>query len=117
MADPFRVPTRSLGLKLLLVCALAGLMSITAIFVGLVLWDRTEQANKATREISQTVGGQPAVMGPVLAVPYSAPSPDPKQPAIPGYYVVYPETGVAKAKLSVREKSRSIYVVPVFTSV
>ena len=66
------------GLKLLLVCALAALMSIPAIFVGIVLWDRMSQADKATNEISQTVGGQQTLLGPVLAIPYSAPSPDPE---------------------------------------
>jgi inner membrane protein len=116
MAETFRVPSRSLGLKLLLVCALAALMSIPAIFVGVVLWDRMNQADKATNEISQTVGGQQTLLGPVLSVPYSVPSPDPKQPATPGYYVIYPDAGAAKAQLNVKTKSRSIYVVPVFDS-
>jgi inner membrane protein len=116
MAETFRVPTRSLGLKLLLVCALAALMSIPAIFVGIVFWDRMSQSDKATNEISQTVGGQQTLLGPVLAVAYTVPSPDPKEPSYNGYYVVYPETGAATAKLDVKPKSRSIYVVPVFDS-
>lgn len=116
MAETFRVPTRSLGLKLLLVCALAALMSIPAIFVGIVLWDRMNQSDKATNEISQTVGGQQTLLGPVIAVAYTVPSPDPKEPPYSGYYIVYPETGSATAKLDVKPKSRSIYVVPVFDS-
>jgi inner membrane protein len=117
VADPFvRIPTRSLGLKLLLVCALAAMMSIPAIFVGIVLWDRMSQADKATTEISQTVGGPQTLLGPVLAATYTVPSPDPKEPPYSGYYIVYPDAGSANVTLDVKPKSRSIYVVPVFDS-
>jgi hypothetical protein len=116
MADSLRIPSRSLGLKLLLVCGLAALMSIPAIFVGIVLWDRMSQADKATNEISQIVGGQQSVLGPVLIAPYTAPPADPKEPTIRGYYVVYPETGNVKANLAVEARRRSIYQVPVFNA-
>lgn len=117
MAVPFdRLPTRSLGLKLLLVCALAGLMSIPAIFVAIVLWDRTTQADKAVAEISQIVGGQQSVLGPIIVVPYTAPPADPKDQIIRGNFVVYPETGDVKSTLSVEARRRSIYQVPVFNA-
>jgi len=47
MADSFRVPARSLGLKLLSASALAAMMSIPAIFVGIGLYAGAVLGSKA----------------------------------------------------------------------
>ena len=76
MSDrPFspRLPARSMGLKLLLVCALALLMSIPALFVFAILADRTNRAEEVTQELGQLSGGPQTFLGPVLAVPYRVP--------------------------------------------
>ena len=52
-----RIPRRSVGLKLLLVCVMAVLMSIPALFVFLLLNDRTHRAEQVTEDVSQVVGG------------------------------------------------------------
>ena len=64
-----RLPARSMGLKLLLVCALALLMSIPALFVFAILNDRTNRAEEVTQELGQLSGGPQTFLGPVLAVP------------------------------------------------
>ena len=62
-----------MGLKLLLVCALALLMSIPALFVFAILNDRTNRAEEVTQELGQLSGGPQTFLGPVLAVPYRVP--------------------------------------------
>ena len=111
------VPRRSAGLKLLLVCALALLMAIPALFVFGVVMERVSGADRALSDVSQKVGGQQSVLGPVLAVPFSR-APDPAKPntLIYGTAIAYAETGEAVIEASVEERSRGIYLVPVFTA-
>lgn len=111
------VPQRSAGLKLLLVCGLALLMAIPALFVFGVVQERTFGAERALEEVSQKVGGQQSVLGPVLALPYSR-APDPRKPdaVVYGVAVAYAEEGRAVADVQVEERKRGIYLVPVFTA-
>ncbi len=53
-----RIKTRSMGVKLIIVCGLALLMTIPALFVGGIVSDRTERAADVVKEISGHVGGQ-----------------------------------------------------------
>ena len=46
-----RIPARSMGLKLLLVCLLALLMSIPALFVFGLLSERTNRADQVARRL------------------------------------------------------------------
>lgn len=109
------MPQRSIGLKLLLVCGLALLMAIPALFVYGVVAERKSGANQALNEVSQAVGGMQAVLGPVLVVPYAR-TPDPKKPdrIIYGHAVAYAENGNALGDIQVEERKRGIYSVPVF---
>ena len=63
-----RLPARSMGLQLLLVCALALLMSIPSLFVFGILRDRTNRADQVSQELGQLSGGPQTFLGPVLAV-------------------------------------------------
>ena len=65
------LPQRSAGLKLLLVCALALLMAIPALFVFGVVQDRRMGADRALEQISDSIGGRQSLLGPVLVLPYA----------------------------------------------
>ena len=117
LGDAFKsiTPQRSTGLKLLLVCGLALLMAIPAVFVYGVIKERTMGAGQALSEVSARVGSEQAVLGPVLAVPYAR-TPDEKKPdrQIYGVAIAYAKTGTADANVSVEERKRGIYLTPVF---
>lgn len=63
-----------MGLKLLLVCGLALLMSIPALFVFGMLLDRSNRAERVADEIGELMGGPQTFLGPVIAVPYTRPT-------------------------------------------
>ncbi|MEM8986663.1 MAG: cell envelope integrity protein CreD [Pseudomonadota bacterium] len=109
------LPTRSIGLKLILVCGLALLMAIPALFVYGVVRERTEGAERALRDVSVRVGGEQVVLGPVLAVPYVLQA-DEESPRLQTYglAIAYAETGTARADVTVEDRRRGIYPVPVF---
>jgi len=62
-----------MGLKLLLVCGLALLMTIPSLFVNSVVEERTKRAKDVIEEISRRAGGQQTFLGPSLSIPYSIP--------------------------------------------
>ncbi|MEM8633302.1 MAG: inner membrane CreD family protein, partial [Pseudomonadota bacterium] len=111
------IPRRSTGLKLLLVCGLALLMAIPALFVYGVVYERSNGAQQALNEVAAKVGGEQTVLGPVLAIPYSY-APDADKPAeiVYGIGLVYPETGRVDAHVAVEERQRGIHLVPVYTT-
>jgi inner membrane protein len=109
-----RMPARSMGLKLLLVCALALIMSVTALFVFLLLYDRTQRAREVSQEIGQLVGGEQTFLGPVLAVPYTTPPPKAGEAAGYGVYLIFPTTGEASADTRSEVRQRSLFKVPVW---
>jgi inner membrane protein len=111
-----RIPTRSMGLKLLLVCALALLMSVPALFVFALLMDRTHRAEQVTREVGQLVGGEQSFLGPVIVVPYQVPAATPGQPPTLGVYVVFPARADAAVDARTEVRRRSLFQVPVFTA-
>ena len=65
------LPRRSAGLKLLLVCGLALMMSIAALFVFALLMDRSNRAQQVADEVGGLMGGPQTFLGPVIAVPYT----------------------------------------------
>lgn len=109
------LPQRSAGLKLILVCGLALLMAIPAMFVYGIVRERSTGQIEAISAISEGVGGQQSVLGPVLAVPYEqVPNPLRPQQKTYGIAVAYAEEGTANASATVAERRRGIYIVPVF---
>ncbi len=126
-ASSARIPARSAGLKLLLVCGLALLMSIPALLVFGVLDGRTQRAREVAAEIGGRVGGPQTFLGPVIAVPYVKPAPPP-QPVPPGtvappppqpeagVFVIFPETGQATVNTRIEARSRSLFNVPIYQS-
>lgn len=120
-APTIRVPARSMGLKLLLVCALALLMSIPALFVFALLMDRTSRAEAVTDELSSLVGGPQSFMGPILAIPYTLPPApavvgQPASAAQTGVYIVFPKTGAGVANLKTGVKRRGLFKAVTWTS-
>lgn len=109
------LPKRSAGLKLLLVCALALVMAVPALFVYGVVHERTLGARQALNEVSEKVGGNQTVLGPFLAVPYArAPNPEKPDTLVYGTAIAFAETGGAETHVTVEERKRGIYLVPVF---
>ena len=112
---PLRSRSRSMGVKLIVVCALALLMMIPSFFVNLILDDRTTNARTVVQDISSHVGGQQTFLGPTLAVPYTIP-PQTKDETAPTYgtYLIFPAQASAVVKTTTEERHRSLFRVPVF---
>ena len=115
-AFSFRAPSRSMGLKLLLVCALALLMSIPALLVFGLLTDRTGRAETVARDVGAMVGGPQTFLGPVLAIPYTTPPAAAGQPAEKGVFVIFPASGQATAAMTSDVRRRGLFKVPVWTA-
>jgi inner membrane protein len=109
-----RMKSRSMGVKLIVVCGLALLMTIPAFFVGALVEDRTNRAADVIREISSHVGGQQTFLGPTLIIPYNIPPQSPADRAKHGMYVVFPARASATIKTATEERRRSLFKVPVF---
>ncbi len=113
--DSIKLPGRSMGLKLIVVCFLALVMSIPALFVWALIDDRSDRAKEVTTEVTNLVGGPQTFLGPVLAVPYKVPQPEGKPPRS-GAYVVFPVTGEAAVNTQAEERHRSLFKVPIYHS-
>ncbi len=105
---------RSMGLKLLLVCLLALVMSIPALFVFMLLGDRTHRAEEVTREVGGLMGGPQTFLGPVLAIPYTTPPAKAGDAPDRGVFVVFPTSGKADVGSHSEVRQRSLFKVPVF---
>jgi len=103
-----------MGLKLLLVCGLALLMTIPSLFVNSVVEERTMRAKGVIEEISGRAGGQQTFLGPSLSIPYSIPSLYKGASPMLGVYVVFPAKGDASIKVRTEERRRSLFKVPVY---
>ena len=119
------LPSRSIGLKLLLVCILALAMAIPAGFVWALVYERSANAERAVDEVSETRGGHQMVMGPVLIVPLERTFIEKVQVSETGRmadksvtrrsrFVIFAETGEASATASTEILKRGIHDVPVF---
>jgi inner membrane protein len=109
-----RIKSRSMGVKLIVVCGLALLMTIPALFVGALVEDRTKRATDVIKEISGHVGGQQIFLGPTLAIPYNISPRSPVDFAKHGMYLVFPARASAVVKTLTEERRRSLFTVPVF---
>jgi inner membrane protein len=110
----FGIWPRSMGFKLIVVCGLAVMMTIPALFVGLLIEDRTKRAAEVVKEISAHVGGEQIFLGPTLAIPYTIPPQSQIDSARRGVYLVYPNHGSVTAKIATEERQRSLFRLPVF---
>lgn len=109
-----RLKSFSMGLKLIIVCGLALMMTIPALFVFAVVQDRKSRAREVTEEISSHVGGQQTFLGPTLAIPYVIPAQAQGETARQEIYLVFPAQAAANIKTSTEERQRSLFKVPVF---
>jgi inner membrane protein len=109
-----RMKSRSMGVKLIVVCGLALLMTIPALFVGALVEDRTQRAADVIREISGHVGGPQTFLGPTLVIPYNIPPQFQADNAKHGMYLVFPARASARIKTATEERRRSLFKVPVF---
>ena len=106
--------SRSMGMKLIVVCALAVFMTVPVFFVRGLVEDRTERAANIVREISGYSGGQQTFLGPTLLVPYKIASPSQANFFRHATYFVFPTQASALLKTSTEERRRSLFKVPVF---
>ncbi|HZW15168.1 MAG TPA: cell envelope integrity protein CreD [Brevundimonas sp.] len=122
------LPRRSAGLKLLLVCGLALMMSIAALFVFALLMERSNRAERVADEVGGLMGGPQTFLGPVIAVPYTrnvveAAPVTPNAPARAmqasvdsGVWHIFPTRGQVTAATVSEVRSRSLFKVPVYTA-
>lgn len=111
---PGRTRSRSMGVKLILVCGLALLMTIPAFFVSGLIDDRTRSEANVIEDISGHVGGPQTFLGPTLAIPYSIPPQYPTDSTKHGMYLVFPAQASAVVKTATEERHRSLFRVPVY---
>lgn len=109
-----RMKSRSIGVKLIVVCGLALLMTIPALFVGSLIDERTSRANGVANEIASLVGGKQNFLGPTLAIPYVIPPQEEGGRHQRGVYLVFPAQASAVLKTTTEERRRSLFKVPVF---
>jgi inner membrane protein len=112
--NAIKTKSRSMGVKLIVVCGLALLMGIPALFVNGLVEDRTSRAAEVVREISGHVGGQQTFLGPTLAIPYYIAPESATDVARHGTYLVFPAQASAVVKTTTEERRRSLFKVPVF---
>ena len=106
--------SRSMGVKLLLLCGLALLMTIPSFFVSSLVADRAARAADVTQEISIRAGGPQTFLGPTLAIPYTISPQSPATATIHGVYLVFPERASARLRTSTTEWHKSLFRVPVY---
>src|SRR5689334_18777743 len=100
--------SRSVGVKLIVLCGLAVAMTVPAFFISAIVEERTGRAADVVRQISASSGGQQTFLGPALVIPY-------RQRTGPrDVYVVFPTSGSAILKTATEERRRSLFRVPVY---
>lgn len=65
----FIAPARSLGLKLILVGALAFVLWMPCLMIYALTWERSTRADSVRNEIHELAGGEQTISGPVILVP------------------------------------------------
>src|SRR5579875_1382346 len=106
--------SRSLGVKLIVVCGLAFLMTIPAFFVEGLVNERSQRAADVISEISRRVGGPQTFLGPTLAIPFTQPPASPADAPKHSVYIVFPVQASAVLKTETEERRRSLFRVPVY---
>jgi len=97
------INSRSIGVKLIVVSALAVSMTIPGLFVGSLVEERTQRAAEVVRQISGISGGQQTFLGPTLVIPYKSSSQGSGAHSRSAY-VVFPAAGAAVVKTATEKR-------------
>ena len=108
------IHSRSMGVKLIVVGALALSMVIPGLFVGGLVQERSERAAGVVREISDYAGGEQVFLGPTLLIPYRIPPQSSTDFARYGTYLIFPAAASAVVRTVTEERHRSLFKVPVY---
>lgn len=111
-----KLPARSMGLKLLLVCVLALLMWIPSLFVSNLVRDRANRASGVAAELGQIVGGPQVFLGPVLAVPYLVPSETANTAPTRDVFLIFPTHATGVVTTTAQTRQRGLFKTPVWTA-
>ncbi len=111
-----RLKSRSMGFKLIVVCGLAFMMTIPALFVFGLVVERTQRAKQVAAEIGGYLGGQQTFLGPTLSIPYDIPAQSPGASVKHGTYLVFPTQAMAQVKTHTEERHRALFKVPVYSA-
>jgi inner membrane protein len=106
--------SRSMGVKLVVICLLALLMTIPGWFVQSLVDERSKHAGDVTKQVSDEAGGQQTFLGPTLAIPYTIPATEPNRDPIEGVYLVFPARAAASVASATQQRKRGMIEVPVF---
>ena len=107
----------SLGLKLIIVCALVMLMAIPAMFISYISYERSSRADDVINEVSQRYGGEQYISGPMLVAPYVQMDAVGRV-AERGNYVVFADKGTATfSDIDTTIRKRSLFKVPTYQGV
>ena len=106
--------SRSIGVKLIVVCALALSMAIPGMFVGGLVEERSTRAADVVRQISDYAGGQQVFLGPALLIPYRILPESSTDVVRNGTYLVFPAAASAVVRTTTEERHRSLFKVPVY---
>lgn len=118
MTPDFAARGRSLGLKLILVGALAFLLSVPALFVLALTFERAGRAESVRADIFNLAGGRQTISGPVLIAPATVEVGQNRKDGTPitetRFFVFTPTSLAIDAAARVTERRRSIYDAAVF---
>jgi len=119
MSEEFiKFPSRdlkgSLGLKLIIVCALVVLMGIPAMFISYISYERSGRATEVTQEVSVRYGGEQYISGPILTAPYIQ-TDSQGEVFESGNYVIFADKGDAEfSNIKTQIRRRSLFKVPTY---
>jgi inner membrane protein len=112
-----RIPARSFGLKLLLVCGLAVLMGLPILLLYALTADRANRSQTVFAEVGQTLGGSQSALGPVLLIPWERVIvEDGKATRQTGESVIFARTGTINGTVTAEPKKRGLFSVPTYVS-
>ncbi len=116
-------PERSPGGKLAITILIGFLLSIPLFSIYLLNWDRQNQSETASSSIVEGWGGPQTIAGPVLVIPYQAPTTETveeggkqvtKTSTVWKELVLSPETATLDTKIAPERRKRSIYEAVVY---
>lgn len=114
---------RSPGGKLGIAMLIAALLAIPLFSIYLLNWDRQNQSETASNSIVEGWGGPQVIAGPVLVIPYQAPTSETveqggkqvtRTSTVWRELVLSPETAMLDTKIAPERRKRSIYEAVVY---